>query len=286
MQEGSINLKREIKDSIFSSLVKEKKYLREVYLSLYPEDKTIKEEDIKLIKLENVFVNGLYNDLSFKVRDKLIIFMECQSTWSPNIPLRLLSYFTQSFSRIEKGYKKNQYKNRKITIPLTKFYVLYTGERKNTPPYLYAFFEEDNDIMARVKVLDRDNTVGILKEICLFCELYDKNVDEYGRDEEAIKKTLKECEERKILSAFIKEHIDEVEEIMRNMSQEKRIKEFLDYSVKESRKEALEEGKIEGREEGRVEGREEEALRTIEKINRLSISPEIKEEILKALKTK
>jgi len=66
------------------------------------------------------------------------------------------------------------------------------------------------------------------------------------------------------------------------MSQEKRIKEFLDYSVKESRKEALEEGKI----EGRVEGREEEALRTIEKINRLSISPEIKEEILKALKTK
>ena len=52
MQEGSINLKREIKDSIFSSLVKEKKYLREVYLSLYPEDKTIKEEDIKLIKLD------------------------------------------------------------------------------------------------------------------------------------------------------------------------------------------------------------------------------------------
>ena len=103
--------------------------------------------------------------------------------------------------------------------------------------------------------------------------MYDKNVDEYGRDEEAIKKTLKECEERKILSAFIKEHSDEVEEIMRNMSQEKRIKVFLDYSVKESRK------------EGRVEGREEEALRTIEKINSLSISPEIKEEILKALKT-
>ena len=67
MKEGSINLKREIKDSIFSALIKEKKYLREVYLSLYPEDKTIKEEDIKLIKLENVFINGMYNDLSFRV---------------------------------------------------------------------------------------------------------------------------------------------------------------------------------------------------------------------------
>ena len=51
MKEGSIDLKREIKDSIFSALVKEKKWLREVYLSLYPEDTSVKEEDIKLIKL-------------------------------------------------------------------------------------------------------------------------------------------------------------------------------------------------------------------------------------------
>ena len=110
-------------------------------------------------------------------------------------------------------------------------------KKKNTPPYLYAFFEEDNDIMARVKVLDRHNTVGILKEICLFCELYDKNVSKYGREEEAIKRTLEECEERGILSAFIKEHPEEVEEIMSRMSQEKRINDFIDYSVKESRRE-------------------------------------------------
>ncbi len=247
MKEGSIDLKREIKDSIFSALVKEKKWLREVYLSLYPEDTLVKEEDIKLIKLENVFINGMYNDLSFRVREKLIIFMECQSTWAPNIPFRLLSYFTQSLNRIERGYKRNQIES-KITIPPTKFYVLYTGERENTPPYLYALFEDESDICARVKVLDKKNTVGVLKEICLFCELYDKNVNEYGREEEAIKKTLEECEERGILVAFIKEHPEEVEEIMSRMSQEKRINDFIDYSVKESR----EEGKTEGRREGEL----------------------------------
>ena len=68
------------------------------------------------------------------------------------------------------------------------------------------------------------------------------------REEKAIKKTLEECEERGILVAFIKEHPEEVEEIMSRMSQEKRINDFIDYSVKESR----EEGKTEGWREGEL----------------------------------
>lgn len=285
MKEGSIDLKREIKDSIFSALVKEKKWLREVYLSLYPEDTLVKEEDIKLIKLENVFINGMYNDLSFRVREKLIVFMECQSTWAPNVPLRLLTYFAQFAEEVEKESKKDKDEESEITLPTPRFYVIYTGEKENTPLYLNAFSEDESDICARVKVLDRKNTVGVLKEICLFCELYDKNVSEYGREEEAIKKTLEECEERGILVAFIKEHPEEVEEIMSRMSQEKRINDFIDYSVKESREEGKKEGKAEGIIQGKAEGREDEALRTIKKINSLSISPELKKEILEALKT-
>ena len=78
--------KRAIKDSIFSALVKRKKWLREVYISLYPNDKDIREEELEIVTLESIFVNGLYNDLSFRVRDKLVVFIECQSTWSPNLP--------------------------------------------------------------------------------------------------------------------------------------------------------------------------------------------------------
>ena len=75
--------KRAIKDSIFSALVKRKKWLREVYISLYPSDSDIREEELEIVTLESIFVNGLYNDISFKVRDKLVVFIECQSTWSP-----------------------------------------------------------------------------------------------------------------------------------------------------------------------------------------------------------
>ena len=54
--------KRAIKDSIFSALVKRKKWLREVYISLYPSDSDIREEELEIITLESIFVNGLYND--------------------------------------------------------------------------------------------------------------------------------------------------------------------------------------------------------------------------------
>ena len=45
---------------------------------------------IELLKIEeitiyNVLVDGLYNDLGFRVGDRQIILVEAQSTWSVNI---------------------------------------------------------------------------------------------------------------------------------------------------------------------------------------------------------
>ena len=47
-----------------------------------------------------------------------------------------------------------------------------------------------------------------------------KNRDKYGRTEIAIQKTIEECLESEILVDFIKEHKEEKDEIMRNMSHE------------------------------------------------------------------
>ena len=270
MHYNQIDLKHEIKDSLFSALVREKKWLRQVYLSLYPDDTSVREDEIEIIKLENVFINGIYNDLSFKVKDKLIIFIECQSTWAPNISFRLLSYFASSLSRLEKGYKKKQYQDSTIMLPCTRFYVLYTGRKRKLPTYLYTRFQAESDIAARAKVLAKDNTRGILNEICLFSLSYDTNVSKLGRTEDAIRATIEECLEKNILADFIREHEEEVEEIMRGMSQEERIKDFIDYSKRE----------------GIEKGIEKEARRTIGKINSLDIPADLKKEILDALKTR
>ena len=91
--------KRTIKDSIFTFLFGEPEYTMELYQALHPEDTTVKDSDVKLVTLQNVLANGLYNDLGFQVRDKLILLVEAQSTFSENIPLRMLLYLAATYKR-------------------------------------------------------------------------------------------------------------------------------------------------------------------------------------------
>ena len=105
-----------------------------------------------------------------------------------------------------------------------------------------------------------------------------KNRDKYGRTEIAIQKTIEECLESEILVDFIKEHKEEVDEIMRNMSQEKRIRKFIDFS--------REEGREEGRKEGMKEGIVSEALRTEDMIKNYGLPKEVEKDLLDRLKNK
>ncbi len=76
---------RKIKDSVFTHLFKDKKYVFKIYQALHPEDNTVTVDDIMIMTLESHLVNQLYNDLSFMIGDRLIILIEHQSTWNENI---------------------------------------------------------------------------------------------------------------------------------------------------------------------------------------------------------
>ena len=51
-------IKRTIKDSVFTYLFSQPEYARELYLNLHPEDQDVTEADIKLVTLENVLTTG------------------------------------------------------------------------------------------------------------------------------------------------------------------------------------------------------------------------------------
>ena len=57
--------KRKIKDSVFTDLFKNKKYLLQLYQALHPEDLDTTEDDIDDITLKHVLVDTEYNDLGF-----------------------------------------------------------------------------------------------------------------------------------------------------------------------------------------------------------------------------
>ena len=58
-------VRRTIKDSVFTYMARQPEYTRELYLALHPEDADVTEADIKLVTLENVLTVGQYNDVGF-----------------------------------------------------------------------------------------------------------------------------------------------------------------------------------------------------------------------------
>ena len=61
-------VKHTIKDSVFTNLFKEKKYLVQLYHALHPERKGVTEDDIKEVTVSNVLVDDIYNDVGFMAR--------------------------------------------------------------------------------------------------------------------------------------------------------------------------------------------------------------------------
>ena len=71
--------KHKIKDSVFTNLFKDKKYLFQLYKALHPEDTNATEEQLTYVTIENILINGLYNDLGFMIGNRLVILTEAQS---------------------------------------------------------------------------------------------------------------------------------------------------------------------------------------------------------------
>ncbi len=60
---------RRAKDSVFTSLFRDKAYLLQLYQALHPEDMETGTDDLDIIKLENIMAGGIYNDLGFQLGD-------------------------------------------------------------------------------------------------------------------------------------------------------------------------------------------------------------------------
>ena len=102
-------MKRSVKDSVFTYLFKQPEYTRQLYLALHPEDTDVKESDFKLVTLENVLTTGFYNDLGIQVRNRLILLVEAQSTFSVNIALRMLLYLAGTYKEYIEEQKLDLY---------------------------------------------------------------------------------------------------------------------------------------------------------------------------------
>lgn len=265
---NGIVVKRNAKDSVFTHLFQNKRYVLQIFKALHPEDKDVTEDMIEIVTLENIIVDDIYNDLGFMVGELLVILVEAQSTWTVNIIIRLLLYIAQTYHDYIGKKELNVYGSRKIAVPKPELYVIYTGDEeieKDVISLSEEFFGGvQTDLDVRVHVL-RDGRQGdIINQYVMFTKILNEQVKLYGRTSRAARETIRICRDRDVLAGYLAEHEQEVQGIMMTLFDNDQImkayaREKVEEGWREGRMEGRMEGRVEGRMEGRMEGRKEVA---------------------------
>jgi hypothetical protein len=199
--------KRKIRDSIFTNLFQDKKYLLQLYQALHPEDHNVTEDEIADITMKHVLVDADYNDLGFSVGNRLLILVESQSTWTYNIIIRAMMYLIQTYHDYFKRTNQNLYGSKKVNLPKPELYMIYTGDRKQVPDILSLqkeFFDGGKvAIEAEVKVLYQENEKDIIGQYIIFSKVYKEQRTLYGNTKQTITETIRICKDRNVLKEYL-----------------------------------------------------------------------------------
>ena len=233
--ENTAKTKRTVKDSVFTNLFGNSKYLLQLYQFLRPEDTGVREEDLKTVTLENIFTDDVYNDLGFTKGDKLMVLMEAQSTWTVNIIIRALEYLANSYRRYFSENGQDLYSSKKVTLPKPELYVIYTGNRKRRPEEIKLseeFFQEEKvAIEVTVKMIYDGKKGDIVNQYVTFTKVLDEQVKIYGRNKKAVQETIRICKDKNILKEYLENKESEVVDIMMQLYDQQEIMRVHDKRI-------------------------------------------------------
>lgn len=250
---GEKIVKYTVKDSLFTNLFREKKYLIQLYRALHPEDKKATEGDLQDVTISNVLVNDLYNDIGFRIGSTLLILIESQSTWTSNIIFRALMYLVQTYREYFKETKQDVYKSRKLEMPVPELYVIYTGKRKDRPEEISLseeFFGGKGICLdVKVKMIYDGKEGDIINQYVRFTKVCNEQVSLYGRTRKAIRETIRICKDSDVLREYLESKGQEVLDMLMELyDQEEVMKSYVEsekYDVaKETAKRMLEDGTL------------------------------------------
>ena len=214
-------MQRNVNDSVFVNIFRHKKYLVELYQVLHPEDE-VNEDDLELVTIENILAHDMYNDLGFLVKNKLIVLVEAQTTWSTNIIMRMFLYLARTYQDLiskNRDLRVRLYGSKNMELPTPELYVIYTGEQGNKNEILSLkddVFHDLDVIDLKAKVIFADKTSrDIINQYIAFCGILKEQMEIYNDDKEtAIRETIRICIEHGNLGEYLLDHKKEAEDDM------------------------------------------------------------------------
>ncbi len=213
---------RNHKDGLFRKLFSDKEGALELYNALNGSSYN-DPELLEITTIENILYMGIKNDLAFLIEGQMHL-LEAQSTWSPNMPLRGLFYFSSLYQGYVAKNELDIYSHRLLRLPKPVYIVFYNGLTdmpEQTELRLSDSFEGDGQVPA-VEVTARVLNInyGKNRELMERCQrLHDyayliqrvrHYIDSGLKLEAAIDRAVCDCIQQNILKPFLLKHRGEV----------------------------------------------------------------------------
>lgn len=154
-----------------------------------------------------MLTDNLYNDLGIMAgKNKLLLLLEAQSSWTMNILVRILLYLAQTYHEYFERTEQSLYKSKKVTMPKPELYIIYTGSKGRKPDVISLskeFFDgADIDVEIKAKVIYESDKDNIINEYIIFCKVFNEQIKKLHIEERQTvdfteqKKRMAVCEKR------------------------------------------------------------------------------------------
>ena len=81
---------------------------------------------IEITTIKEVMYLGMHNDVSFLISGEMSLY-EQQSTYNPNMPVRLMEYVVHLYDKYVKQTRQNKYGKKQMRLPAPRLVVFYNG---------------------------------------------------------------------------------------------------------------------------------------------------------------
>lgn len=209
-------------------------------------------EMITITTIRQVLYMGMHNDVSFMIVEEMNLY-EQQSSFNPNIPLRMLQYVGHLYEKLITEQKKNKYGKTLIRLPIPKLVVFYNGTDGQPDESILrlsdAFDENrraDADIQVTVRMINiNEGHSGRIMNVCQPLREYAwfvarvQDLEAAVSLEAAIDQAIEEMPETFVIKRYLEAHKSEVKEML-----------TTEYNEKKQMELFFEDGRQEGRQEG------------------------------------
>lgn len=236
-----------IKDRLFRFLFeKDREALLQLYNALNGTDYRDTSE-LEVVTIENAVYITMKNDMAFIIAGTLNMY-EHQSTFSPNMPVRMLIYLAQEYEKLVKEAGSSIYGTKRLMLPTPQCVVFYNGEKEMPEEQVMllsdSFENKDRkpalDLKIRLLNINHGYNAELMKK-CRVLNEYAEFVDiarKYAADgyelNEALNMAIDYSIDHGILSEFLRKYRSEV---LGMLLEEFDVKKF----VKTMREEGMEE---------------------------------------------